>query len=308
MRRPWAACRWSSSAKIGASSRHGWHHDAQKFRTTTFPRRLWRSTVPPPSSVGRVNPGAAGALPSFSSAATVVEFVRRPWAKMPTSASRMATATACRANLAPLGTASSVAVPRTALRSVRLARHLGVRPGVGTPWRPLPVDSLTHRTRRQRPVHGHAVAAITAAELTLCPRTGRPALIGVRVPALHDRPHVLLLAREPNSSRSPEPAQHEINLISIFAQHRVVRPGVPDARVHLPADDAESDAQAVPGGDPPVGRAGQDRRVDRPPAELDPRIDLGLPLVARHPAARHRLRGAHGVATGHPAGRASRGV
>src|SRR6266487_2760466 len=46
-----------SAASAGASPRHGAHHDAQKFTTTTLPRRLARRSLPPP----RAEPETSGA-------------------------------------------------------------------------------------------------------------------------------------------------------------------------------------------------------------------------------------------------------
>src|SRR5437867_279263 len=46
-----------SPVSAGASHRHGAHHDAQKFTTTTLPRRLARRTLPPP----RAGPETSGA-------------------------------------------------------------------------------------------------------------------------------------------------------------------------------------------------------------------------------------------------------
>ena len=57
-----------------------------------------------------------------------------------------------------------------------------------------------------------------------------------------------------------------------------------------------------------MGRAGQDRRLDRPHAQLDSGVDLGVSLVARDPAPRRRVGGAGRSAARHPTRRATRGV
>ena len=64
-----ARARWVRS-RAGASRRHGSHQEAQKFRTTTRPRRSARIVRRPPSSGGSptARPGASGRWPALDRA------------------------------------------------------------------------------------------------------------------------------------------------------------------------------------------------------------------------------------------------
>src|SRR3954452_16996629 len=59
-------------SRIGASPRHGPHHEAQKFSTTTFPLYEESGTPAPPSSRASVVAGAAGPAPAAPGRASVV--------------------------------------------------------------------------------------------------------------------------------------------------------------------------------------------------------------------------------------------
>src|SRR3954468_20149985 len=92
---PWELSLRCQRSSTGASPRHGPHHEAQKFSTTTLPLYEESGTLPPPSSFGSDSTGAAGRVPAASLVSIDVSsrFEATPYASSATSARTPARAT-----------------------------------------------------------------------------------------------------------------------------------------------------------------------------------------------------------------------
>src|SRR3954465_14772263 len=92
--------RRSAPARTFASALHGLHQEAQKFRTTTWPRSDARSSCPGLSRRGRANAGAGGSFPAATARASPLlrSAVTRRSARIPSRVATSATA-AARASL-----------------------------------------------------------------------------------------------------------------------------------------------------------------------------------------------------------------
>src|SRR5262249_14247032 len=90
--------RRAAASTVRASSLHAWHHEAQKFRTTTRPRSEESFSLPSLPSRTRSKSGAAGFLPAATAAATAAP----RWAgALCTTSRRSSPATRARAQIRP---------------------------------------------------------------------------------------------------------------------------------------------------------------------------------------------------------------